>query len=748
MEIKKSRNLNDILRKNKNIIKVVNESSAALNNESRALKLLNGCCAPKLLLKSGKSLTMADIDGRHLSEIKITLKVIKQLAAALNKIHSYRKGDKCFIHGDLHKDNIILTKNGIIFLDFVKSRFDDPLIDAAAVEIHITGNKRLLRCFYKIFHAKENRNKIDFYKIRHCQSHLEWAEKEGFLNLAEKSKRIIRETNMELVDKEGFDFLGIFLLKDINGIEDFVEKSKEGYLSRNNSYYSEKTIKECSDEREYCSRLLPLQGKKAFVIAERMLNNSCRVYYNEYLALLKSEKQSNNRNFELAKICLEEDAKRLISALENKAVCSAKNKLPISEKLTESRFIEADNKWILYDTIKHFPKTKHIINLLYGAILIGPFFKAIKRINYTPVLFGTHDQKSQKLVKNGTIKNINKIILQEDLRNLPKEITVVDDNIGTGKTSEALKKTFAFSGKKIKIGSIEMSWTYYDQVKTGARKTEIFNIKSIDFPTFRDTRHHVTAERLINALRKSGDEYLKELKSLGFHNKFISDDILLFNRGKSITERHNQKFRAYLKKTTNFILSMDLMKKRVRYLEKEPTDKAINIIRDYETVNIIDIDRYQGKKPNFGLIKNILRIKNCRVGGGVKTKEDIKQLLGLGVKKVIVGTYASEKLLRGFPKDKIIIALDSIDRKSGEKKNIPFLMKKLENYCDEFQYVCVETDGKMKGGDLNNAIKYSKLTKNKFNCVGGISSKQEMLELKKHNIGCVVGRALQNDYFN
>ena len=76
------------------------------------------------------------------------------------------------------------------------------------------------------------------------------------------------------------------------------------------------------------------------------------------------------------------------------------------------------------------------------------------------------------------------------------------------------------------------------------------------------------------------------------------------------------------------------------------------------------------------------------------------------------------------------------------------MIKRFENYCDEFQYVCVEKDGRASGGDIRKAIQYSKLTKNKFNCVGGISSKEEMIALKENNIGCVVGRALQDGYFD
>ena len=552
---------------------------------------------------------------------------------------------------------------------------------------------------------------------------------------------------MELIDKENFDFLGIFSLQEVKGIENLVEASLEGYLSRNRDYYARKTVMECSKERERCSQLLPLQGKKAFVVAERILHCSCRVFYNEYLSLLKSKRQNENEKFDIIKRCLEEDSQRLINALENKKIQPTNIRLPKSKRLTENRFIEAGNKWILYDTVKHFPKIKHVVNPLYGGILIGPFFKIIKGINYTPVLFGMHDQKSERFVKNGIVKEINKIILKKDLANLPKEISVIDDNVGTERTLEILKRTFSLLGEDVKIGGVEMSWTYYDQVKTGIRSSEIFNIKSIDFPTFRDTRHHKITERLVKALCRNGNEYLRELKLLGFHNQFISDDTLLFNRGKSIAYQYNQKFSSYLNKTSNFILSMDLMNKKVRYLEKESFDKALNIVRDYETVNVIDIDRHQGRKPNLDIIKRILKIKRCRIGGGVKTRRDIQQLLDMGAQKVIIGTHAREELFQSFPKNKIVIAIDSVDRKTGKKKNVTRLIKRFENYCNEFQYVCVETDGKMQGGDIENAIKYSKLTKNKFNCVGGISSKQEMIKLKQYNIGCVVGRALLNGYF-
>jgi phosphoribosylformimino-5-aminoimidazole carboxamide ribonucleotide (ProFAR) isomerase len=189
------------------------------------------------------------------------------------------------------------------------------------------------------------------------------------------------------------------------------------------------------------------------------------------------------------------------------------------------------------------------------------------------------------------------------------------------------------------------------------------------------------------------------------------------------------------------------MNQKIRYLNHLPVTEAIKFVQDFETVNVIDLDRYRGRKANLSIIKKILAIKKCRVGGGLKTRKDIQQLLDLGAQKVIVGTHASEELFKYFPQNRIIVALDSTCRETGEKRDIPALIKRFEPYCDEVQYVCVETDGKALGGDIRNAIQYSKLTKNKLNCIGGIASKKELLELEKHKIGCGVGRAIEERYY-
>jgi len=192
MAIKQSRKLNKIKESRNTVTKLVLESEKAFKNELYALKLLKKY-APKLLGVDGRFLTLEKVRGSHLSDLVVDKEIMKQVAQGLNYIHSHKKSGNSFIHGDLHKDNIILGRDGLIFLDFSCSVYGDPLEDAAAVEIHLTDNPKLLKEFYLTLNAKKYRRKIDDCKTKHCLRHLEWAEKEGFMDLAQKSKRIINE---------------------------------------------------------------------------------------------------------------------------------------------------------------------------------------------------------------------------------------------------------------------------------------------------------------------------------------------------------------------------------------------------------------------------------------------------------------------------------------------------------------------------------------------------------------------------
>lgn len=730
------RKINSIKENNNNIIKIVKESNDMYENEKYAYSLLKENI-PKFIEcdDNTNTIIIEKIYGKTLKEIEITNEIIVKLANAIKKIHNHIKDGKVFVHGDLHKENILYYNEEIYFIDFCCSRYDIPEVDYSALEIHVLDTKEKIDLFYKVLGINANYDLLKKEKVKHCLNHLTWATTDDFKNINIKSKRIIEE-NDELLEDDDFDYLGLIKLNNSENIENLVSKINDGlFVSRSSEYYKKKTYNELVDFREELKKLFPLEIKKAFIVCEYMLNASYRIFYEDFKRALNKE----INNIEVSQKCMEEDVSNIIKCLRNKVIdtpCTSLQKVDI-DVYVENRLIEGDHKMLLYKTISNIHNANHIVCPLYSAILIGPFFKILHGIDYSYVKFGVHDQNMKELYDKGKI-TLDNISINS---NFPSNIEIFEGNIGTGLTLIILKEMFIKDNINVKTGTLEISYEYMDKNK------DFSILRNIDYKTYVSTRRHTVTDDLVYTLCNNHKDYIRKLRSYGFQNQFLSDIELLYNRGKSICEMNNISFDSLVKYDSDFVLSMDIMNKKIRYLEKYPIQKAISIIRDYPKVNIIDLDRFYGDSQSLEIISEIMKIKKVRVGGGVRKKEEIQMLLDMGAEKVIIGTHATPDLLKDFDPEKIIVGLDSIDRRTNMIVNIPEKIKLFEPYCSEFNYVSVEHDGKALGGDVDNAIKYSKLTKKIFNCVGGISTKEEMKKLKKHNVGCTIGRKIQEGYF-
>lgn len=215
------------------------------------------------------------------------------------------------------------------------------------------------------------------------------------------------------------------------------------------------------------------------------------------------------------------------------------------------------------------------------------------------------------------------------------------------------------------------------------------------------------------------------------------------------------------------IASIDLMAGKVVQL-KQGKDKVLE--RDdylqlakefdkYGETAVIDLDAVMDRGENLGIIKEILKVAECRVGGGIRSLKKAKELISFGARKVIIGSIALEndrinhnflqELVSAIGQDKIIIAIDALNGEivtQGWKHktglNLFDVINKVENYCSEFLYTCVEKEGLLKGIDMEKVRGVVKSTKNRVTVAGGVNSIDEIREIGRIGSDVQVGMAL------
>jgi phosphoribosylformimino-5-aminoimidazole carboxamide ribotide isomerase len=185
-------------------------------------------------------------------------------------------------------------------------------------------------------------------------------------------------------------------------------------------------------------------------------------------------------------------------------------------------------------------------------------------------------------------------------------------------------------------------------------------------------------------------------------------------------------------------------------------------------IHIIDLNGAKGDFSNQKTLFNIIKKTEMRVqyGGGIRTIEQVNQLLDSGIQRVIVGTQAVSnpdflpQLSAAFVKkngyaNRIVIAIDVLDeviKYSGWMESSPI---KLMDYVDKclqlgfFRFLCtdINKDGKLEGAAVEL---YKKLLDHspfiKLIASGGVSSMDDIKELAKFPIrSVVVGKAIYED---
>jgi phosphoribosylformimino-5-aminoimidazole carboxamide ribotide isomerase len=180
-------------------------------------------------------------------------------------------------------------------------------------------------------------------------------------------------------------------------------------------------------------------------------------------------------------------------------------------------------------------------------------------------------------------------------------------------------------------------------------------------------------------------------------------------------------------------------------------------------IHVIDLDGARtGKVANLSIAESIRQKTGVKVqyGGGIRDFTTIKKVLSAGIDRAILGTRAIEDsifLETGFGKfqNKIIISLDfgkdGTIYKNGwqdrTSKNIFDFTRDLEKLgMEEIIVTDIEKDGTLEGTDTERLRRILSGTALNFIIAGGISSIEDIKELKKIESkgisGVIAGKAL------
>ncbi len=185
-------------------------------------------------------------------------------------------------------------------------------------------------------------------------------------------------------------------------------------------------------------------------------------------------------------------------------------------------------------------------------------------------------------------------------------------------------------------------------------------------------------------------------------------------------------------------------------------------------IHVVDFNAsQQGSQKNFEIVRKICEavVIPIEYGGGIRTFEDVKKLLDLGVYRVVIGTMAHKnevdftKALEIYGSRRIIAAVDVIDdqvfiggRLESSGKNVINIAKWFESKGIERLIVTdVKKNGMLSGPNIDLSKRIAENTNLKVTISGGISGFDDLMKIQNAGVNgidsVIIGRALYENRF-
>ena len=226
-----------------------------------------------------------------------------------------------------------------------------------------------------------------------------------------------------------------------------------------------------------------------------------------------------------------------------------------------------------------------------------------------------------------------------------------------------------------------------------------------------------------------------------------------------------------------FYPAIDLINKQCVRLEKGDYSKKTIFNEDPLTqakifesdgcswLHVVDLDAAKnGKSENGSVLFDIKMNTNLKIqfGGGIRSVEKIKEIIELGIDRVILGTAAIqdlsflEKAAQNFP-NKVWLGADVLDgdiKVHGWTKNSENDLNSVLDFASQLSIggtilTDINKDGMMQGPNIEMTVKIAQKYNFPVILSGGISNIKDIIKLKKFESegisGLICGRALYDN---
>lgn len=177
-------------------------------------------------------------------------------------------------------------------------------------------------------------------------------------------------------------------------------------------------------------------------------------------------------------------------------------------------------------------------------------------------------------------------------------------------------------------------------------------------------------------------------------------------------------------------------------------------------LHLVDLDgALAGYPVNWAAIEKIVKSVSIPVeaGGGIRSGEDVRRLLGLGVRRVIIGTRAAERpeflkeMVEAFGDRAIVAGVDARDGMAAVEGWGKSSSLTAEELCltvkdcgvRHIVYTDISRDGMLSGPNIAAARALTELTGLDIIASGGVSCMKDLYDLHEAGIrGAIIGKAL------